>query len=108
MFHGGVNSVLDIHLRMEYNLDLKRLVEITVRLVQQKKVDLDKVRLVRTSIFGSVEKNDIWKQIAYNYFGSIQFKDVVNIYSWWHKDSCNFATLVKLELNKLEKIEIME
>ncbi|CAF0948592.1 unnamed protein product [Brachionus calyciflorus] len=108
LFHGGVNSVLDSHLRMEYNLDLKRLVEITVRLVQQKQVDLDKLRLVRTSIFGSVEKNDIGRQIAYNYFGSIQFKDVVNIYSWWHKDSYNFATLVKLELNKLEKIEIME
>ena len=58
--------------------------------------DLDRTKLRKN------DKNNIWNKIALKYFGKLNYKDSINIKSWWTRNTKNFRKIL-LESFKSKK-----
>ena len=76
-------------------IKLDKLVEITLALMKNKSLkDLSNIRLKK-------EKDNVWIQLAKKYYNKeYGYKDALNIYSWWNRNTQNYATLVKNKLSE--------
>ncbi|CAF0909191.1 unnamed protein product, partial [Brachionus calyciflorus] len=82
------------------NLEIKRLVDITINNIEKYNLNLDKEPLRRSKKNETLRNLDAWNKISYDFFGNILYKNTLNIYSWWKRDTNNYRSKVKLKLNE--------
>ena len=72
------------------NLNLARLLKVASEVIATENFR-DDLCIIKPS----AKKSNIWKKIAESYFdNNDKKKDLVNIYSWWNRNTQNFRSLL--------------
>lgn len=74
---------------MSFNIN--KLVSITISLLRDKTLEIMKSSITRNAN----DQTNIWNQICSKYFGTIDFNSVLNLSTWWKRNTNNYQTLVK-------------
>lgn len=81
-------------------IELDRLLQVSMKVLTDEKFDGDLQEIEYSS-----KKDNIWKKICSEYFnGSWKKKDLLNIYSWWNRDTKKFKSLLTSRFTKNHNI----
>lgn len=79
-------------------MNIKKLVNIAKEILSEDIIsNIDEIPLSRTDL------NNIWNKISQEYYGNIEFKNSLNIKSWWVRNTNNFRTILKNILQNKEQ-----
>ncbi len=79
------------------DIDINKIVNITVEFMINNSIDdLTNLKMTRSN-----EKYNIWSQIALKYFENSNFKNVLNIFTWWRRNTAIYKNLVKKKLTNI-------
>ncbi|CAF1080474.1 unnamed protein product [Brachionus calyciflorus] len=87
---------------MKSNLEIKKIIDITIKWILKTKSHLDSEKVKRPKQNGYKDDLDIWNKIAFEYFGKIENKNALNIFSWCKRNTHKFPTIVKSKISKFD------
>jgi hypothetical protein len=94
--------------KLKSNLDIKKLVQITIRTILKYNVNLDQEPLKRPKNLNDPTILDVWNKISYEFFKTIEYKNTLNIFSWWHRNTNKYASIVRAKMKEFEEDTAME
>lgn len=81
------------------SLNIEKLISITIEVMMQNSLsDLSKIKVTR-----SKDRTNVWNQICFKYHGLVDYKNTLQFYQWWQRDTQNYSTLSKSAINELSK-----